>query len=64
MEKQIVVIIMEQSSAIERNKFLTNTTQVAPVIKNLPANAVDIRDTGLIHGLGRCPGEGNDNPCL
>ena len=64
MEKQIVVIIMEQSSAIEMNKFLTNTTQVAPVIKNLPANAVDIRDTGLIPGLGRCPGEGNDNPCL
>ena len=63
MEKQIVFIIMEQSSAIERNTFLINTTQVALVIKNLPANAVDIRDTGSIPGLRRCPGEGNDNPC-
>ena len=29
------------------------------VVKNLPANA---EDTGLIPGLGRSPGEGNDNP--
>ena len=27
--------------------------------KNLPANAVDL---GCISGLGRPPGEGNDNP--
>ena len=30
--------------------------------KNLPANAGDIRDTGLISGLGRSPGGGNGNP--
>ena len=30
--------------------------------KNPPANAGDIRDCGLIHGSGRSPGEGNDNP--
>ena len=29
------------------------------VVKNLPANA---RDTGLIPGLGRSPGDGNGNP--
>ena len=29
--------------------------QVAPVVKNLPANAGDIRDMGLIHGSGRFP---------
>ena len=29
------------------------------VIKNPPANAGDM---GLISGLGRSPGEGNDNP--
>ena len=29
------------------------------VIKNLPASAGDIRDTGLIPGLGRSPGGGN-----
>ena len=32
------------------------------VVKNLPANARDERDTGLIPGLGRPPGEGNGNP--
>ena len=32
------------------------------MVKNPPANAGDIRDAGLIPGLGRSPGEGNDNP--
>ena len=32
------------------------------MVKNPPANAGDARDTGLIPGLGRSPGEGNDNP--
>ena len=32
------------------------------VVKNLPAKAGDARDTGLIPGLGRSPGEGNGNP--
>ena len=36
--------------------------RVALVIKNLPANAEDIRDVGLIPGLGRSPGEGHGNP--
>ena len=31
------------------------------VVKNLPANAGDIRDTGLIPGSGRSPGEGKGN---
>ena len=31
-------------------------------VKNLPANAGDARDTGLILGLGRSPGGGNGNP--
>ena len=30
--------------------------------KNLPANARDLRDMGLIFGLGRAPGGGNGNP--
>ena len=33
-----------------------------PVVKNLPANAGDTRDSGLIPGLGRSPGGGHDNP--
>ena len=28
----------------------------------MPANAGDIRDTGLIPGSGRSPGQGNGNP--
>ena len=34
---------------------------MALVIKNLPANAGDIRDKGLIPGLGRSLGGGNGN---
>ena len=37
-------------------------SQVVLVVKNLPANAGDIRDAGLIPGSGRSPGEGHDNP--
>ena len=37
-------------------------SQVALVVKNLPANAWDLRDVGSIRGLGRFPGEGHDNP--
>ena len=32
------------------------------MVKNLPANAGDIRDGGLIPGSGRSPGGGNGNP--
>ena len=32
------------------------------VVKNPPVKAGVIRDTGLIAGLGRSPGEGHGNP--
>ena len=32
------------------------------MVKNLPANTGDIRDTGLISGSGRSPEGGNGNP--
>ena len=32
------------------------------VVKNLPANAGDLGDMGLIPGFGRSPGKGNGNP--
>ena len=35
---------------------------VVLVVKNLPANAGDIRDTCLIPGFGRPPGGGHSNP--
>ena len=37
-------------------------TQVAPVLKNLPANAGDVRGMGSIPGSGRSPGGGHGNP--
>ena len=37
-------------------------SQVVLVVNNLPANAGDVRDMGLIPGLGRSPGEGHGKP--
>ena len=37
-------------------------SQVVLVVKNWPADAVDIRDRSLIPGSGRSPGGGNGNP--
>ena len=34
------------------------------VVKNLPANAGDVRDVGSIPGWGRSPGEEHGNPFL
>ena len=36
--------------------------QVVLVVKKLPANAGDVKDTGSIPGSERSPGEGNGNP--
>ena len=44
------------------SKRYTETSHVALVVKNLPANAGDIRDVGSIPGSGRSPGEGNGYP--
>ena len=37
-------------------------SHVALVVKNLPINAEDTGDEGLIPGSGRSPGGGNGNP--
>ena len=37
-------------------------TQAAVVVKNLPANARDVRNAGSVPGLRRSPGEGNGSP--
>ncbi|XDA71268.1 hypothetical protein R6Z07F_001620 [Ovis aries] len=37
-------------------------SQVALLVKNSPANARDVRDAGLIPGLGRSPEGGYGNP--
>ena len=35
---------------------------MALLVKYLPANAGDVRDTGSVLGLGRSPGGGHSNP--
>ena len=40
----------------------SEASQVALVVKKPPANAGDIRDGGLIPGLGRSPEGGHGNP--
>ena len=45
-----------------KNKYSWGASQAVQLVRNLPANAGDIGDSGLIPGLGRFPGEGNGNP--
>ena len=42
--------------------YKLQASQVALVVKNLSANAGDLRDADLISGLGRSPGGGHGNP--
>ena len=37
-------------------------SQVAPMVKSLPASAADVRDAGSIPGTERSPGGGHGNP--
>ena len=53
--------------ACEASSFRTGSntgraSQVALVMKNLPASVGDVRDSGLIPGSGRSPGGGHGNP--
>ena len=41
---------------------MARDSQVALVLKNPPANAGDIRDAGLIPGLGKSPEGGHSSP--
>ena len=47
---------------VDANRSIKRASQVALVVNNLPANAGDTRDMGLIPGSGRSAGGGNDNP--
>ena len=42
--------------------FIFKASQVALVVKNLPANAGDLRDVSSIPVSGRSPGGGHGNP--
>ena len=41
-----------------------DTDKVMLVVKNPPANAGDLRDSGSIPGLGRSPRVGNNNSSI
>ena len=41
---------------------MTCASQVALVVKNLPAGSGDVRDVGSVPGLGRSPGGGFGDP--
>ena len=47
---------------LSSHHVVPGTSQVALLVKNLPANAGDARDMDLIPGSERYPGEGNGNP--
>ena len=60
---------MEDLAELSRRCYLSKmtelviewTSQVVLVVKNLTANEGDVRDVGLIPGLGRYPGGGHGN---
>ena len=60
---EIVCVCACCRSGTVNGTFLFGVTKwaswVVLVVKNPPANAGDLRDMGLIPGLGRSPGEGN-----
>ena len=50
------------SGTLNTLQCICTRVQVALVVKNPPANAGDMRDTGSIPGSGRSPGVENGNP--
>ena len=54
--------VIKLSKAVLPRYEGTGASQVVLVVKNPPANAGDLRDTGLISGLGRSPGGGDGRP--
>ena len=61
-----MILSVFQINKISSNEFKTSykaqAYQVALVVKDLSANAEDLRDMSSSPGLGRSLGEGNGNP--
>ena len=55
-------VIEHFSSLFPPNSMFDWVSQVVVVVKNPPAFAGDVRDTGLIPGSRRSPGGGRGNP--
>ena len=49
-------------SMSEMHSSLEGASQGVSAVKNPPADAGDVRDTGLISGSGSSPGGGHGNP--
>ena len=62
MKMLVVKVGQKKEGGPEVHSGLYPASQVALVVKNLPANSGDLRNVGLIPGLERYPGEGNGNP--
>ena len=65
MGVSILQLFVGESSSlglVTINQKAIQPSQVVLVVKNLPANAGDIRDVGLIPESGRSPGGGHGNP--
>ena len=58
------IAVKQEGAGRKRGISITGdgASQVALVVKNPPANAGDVRDLGLIPGLGRSSAGENGNP--
>ena len=62
LKEQSVAIHWKSGDGLSRGYHMVGASQVVLAVKNLPVNAGDVRETGSIPGLGRCPGGGHGNP--
>ena len=62
IELHLVHFVLKWKSPIFNVNYLPRASQVELVVKNLPANAGDVRDVGSMPGSGRSPGGGHSNP--
>ena len=59
---QGILVFLWSTFALTHRHMAPRASQVALVVKNLPANAGDVRDSGLLSGSGRSPGGRHCNP--
>ena len=62
MKDKALIVDQETRSSVRAGGICMPGCPHGLVIQNLPANARNTRDAGLIPGLGGSPGGGNGNP--
>ena len=62
MKLPSVIQLVSGLAGIQTGLCVSGTSQVALRVKNLPANAANVRGSGSIPGSGRSPGRGHENP--